>query len=114
VPILSSHRPAVLAVQPNPRASWERTVLSTFSSFTVVGDEVNVTSRIDSRRHCRQWILPMAAARRKTRGFSNYRVEEMDAVSLANLPGDIDGSQYRRVDLDGGGISRMLTEQAPR
>jgi hypothetical protein len=41
----------------------------------------------------------------------NYRVEEVDAGSLANLPGGIDSSQYRWVDLDGEGISGVLTEQ---
>jgi RHS repeat-associated protein len=39
-------------------------------------------------------------------------VREVDAASLENLPGGIDGSYYRWVDLDGEGLSGVLTEQA--
>ncbi len=40
------------------------------------------------------------------------RVREVDGASLENLPGGIDGSTYRWVDLDGEGLSGILTEQA--
>jgi RHS repeat-associated protein len=40
------------------------------------------------------------------------RVQEVDAASLENLPGGVDGSSYRWVDLDGEGLSGVLTEQA--
>ncbi len=39
-------------------------------------------------------------------------VREIDAESLENLPYGLDGSQYQWVDLDGEGISGILTEQA--
>jgi RHS repeat-associated protein len=39
-------------------------------------------------------------------------VREVDAASLENLPGGVDGSFYRWVDLDGEGISGILSEQA--
>ena len=44
--------------------------------------------------------------------FSDYRIEEAAAAGLANLPGGIDGGQYRWIDLDGEGISGVLSEQA--
>jgi RHS repeat-associated protein len=37
--------------------------------------------------------------------------QEIDAVSLENLPYGLDGSSYQWVDLDGEGISGLLTEQ---
>lgn len=39
-------------------------------------------------------------------------VLEADAESLENLPAGLDGSAYRWVDLDGEGLSGILTEQA--
>ena len=43
--------------------------------------------------------------------FADYKLEEVDAESLSNLPGGVDGSNYRWLDLDGEGISGVLTEQ---
>ena len=43
--------------------------------------------------------------------FADYRLEEVDRESLANLPGGIDGDHYRWLDLDGEGISGVLAEQ---
>ncbi len=43
--------------------------------------------------------------------FDDYHVDDVDAESLLNLPGGIDGSDYRWLDLDGEGISGVLTEQ---
>ena len=39
-------------------------------------------------------------------------VHEIDAESLGNLPVGLDGSTYQWVDLDGEGVSGILTEQA--
>lgn len=39
-------------------------------------------------------------------------VREVDAESLENLPSGVDGSRYQWVDLDGEGLSGILTEQA--
>lgn len=39
-------------------------------------------------------------------------IKDFDATSLENLPYGIDGAHYRWVDLDGEGISGVLTEQA--
>ena len=41
-------------------------------------------------------------------------VREVDAESLQNLPYGMDGAKYRWVDLDGEGLSGILTEQAGR
>jgi len=38
-------------------------------------------------------------------------IREIDADSLENLPYGLDGAQYQWVDLDGEGVSGMLTEQ---
>src|SRR5882672_250300 len=40
------------------------------------------------------------------------KVEALDAASLDNLPYGLDGSNYQWVDLDGEGVSGILTEQA--
>jgi Salmonella virulence plasmid 65kDa B protein len=40
------------------------------------------------------------------------QVIELDAESLENLPAGLDGSLYQWVDLDGEGVSGLLTEQA--
>lgn len=45
--------------------------------------------------------------------YRQFRVKEVDPASLANLPEGIDGKNYRFVDLDGEGISGVLTEQGP-
>lgn len=42
----------------------------------------------------------------------NEAVQEIDTASLENLPAGIDGSAYQWVDLDGEGVSGILTEQA--
>ncbi|MEJ7870920.1 MAG: SpvB/TcaC N-terminal domain-containing protein, partial [Rubrobacteraceae bacterium] len=39
-------------------------------------------------------------------------IRELDASSLENLPVGLDGATYRWVDLDGEGVSGILTEQA--
>lgn len=41
-----------------------------------------------------------------------HDIKNIDAESLENLPIGIDGSQYQWVDLDGEGLSGILTEQA--
>ncbi len=43
--------------------------------------------------------------------FQDYRLEDVDPKSLANLPGGVDGDDYRLLDLDGEGISGVLSEQ---
>ncbi len=40
------------------------------------------------------------------------KIEKIDAVSLENLPYGLDGTNYQWVDLDGEGVSGILTEQA--
>ncbi len=44
--------------------------------------------------------------------FQGYQLKEVDPEGLTNLPGGIDDSQYRLLDLDGEGIAGVLTEQA--
>jgi len=39
------------------------------------------------------------------------KVEELDEESLANLPQGLDGAQYQWADIDGEGLSGILTEQ---
>jgi hypothetical protein len=39
-------------------------------------------------------------------------IRELDADSLENLPIGLDGGGYQWVDLDGEGVSGILTEQA--
>ncbi|HMG76425.1 MAG TPA: SpvB/TcaC N-terminal domain-containing protein [Pyrinomonadaceae bacterium] len=43
--------------------------------------------------------------------YAGYQLQEVDRSSLENLPFGIDGQSYRWVDLDGEGISGVLSEQ---
>jgi RHS repeat-associated protein len=43
--------------------------------------------------------------------YREYQILDVDPTSLENLPSGIDGANYRWVDLDGEGISGVLTEQ---
>jgi RHS repeat-associated protein len=43
--------------------------------------------------------------------YPHYRVKEVGPSSLENLPAGIDGENYKWVDLDGEGISGVLTEE---
>jgi len=43
--------------------------------------------------------------------YVDYRLHDVNPESLANLPGGIDGDNYRWLDLNGEGISGVLTEQ---
>jgi RHS repeat-associated protein len=43
--------------------------------------------------------------------YRDYQVTDVDSSSLENLPAGIDGENYKWVDLDGEGISGVLTEQ---
>ena len=43
--------------------------------------------------------------------FHDYPIKDVDSESLANLPGGIDGGNYRWLDLDGESIAGVLTEQ---
>jgi RHS repeat-associated protein len=47
-----------------------------------------------------------------TEAIVNETVYDVAPDSLTNLPGGIDGSRYRWIDLDGEGVSGVLTEQA--
>ncbi|HEY0467266.1 MAG TPA: SpvB/TcaC N-terminal domain-containing protein, partial [Polyangiaceae bacterium] len=44
--------------------------------------------------------------------YDQLPLEQVDELSLQNLPSGIDGSAYRWVDLDGEGISGLFSEQA--
>jgi RHS repeat-associated protein len=46
-----------------------------------------------------------------TEAIINEDIQEVDEDSLANLPAGLEGSLYRWVDLDGEGVSGILTEQ---
>ena len=43
--------------------------------------------------------------------YQGYELKEVDPRSVENLPGGIDGNRYRWIDLDGEGISGVLSEQ---
>src|SRR5207249_3696061 len=47
-----------------------------------------------------------------TEAVIDETVRDVDAESLQNLPYGLDGSHYQWVDLDGEGLSGILTEQA--
>ncbi len=72
------------------------------------------------RRECNRYLtrslppldLSYSASPLEDPDFGDFRLDDVCSVSLANLPGGIDGDMYRWLDLDGEGISGVLTEQA--
>lgn len=46
-------------------------------------------------------------------GFEGFQLKEVDSESLENLPAGFDGDSYRLIDLDGEGISGVLSQQGP-
>ena len=67
-----------------------------------------------ARRHGGYLSQVAAAARVRLQrgGRSSETVQSVDADSLENLPIGLDGAAYQWVDLDGEGVSGILTEQA--
>jgi hypothetical protein len=47
-----------------------------------------------------------------TQAIIDETIREIDSKSLENLPNGLDGSSYQWIDLDGEGLSGILTEQA--
>ena len=45
--------------------------------------------------------------------FEGFQLKQEDSESLENLPAGIDGDGYRLIDLDGEGISGVLSQQGP-
>jgi len=85
---------------------YEETPVVTYLLFVkqsgYIWDEVNETYQSKS-------LPPLEFAYSKFQ--LNKKVQFIDEDSLENLPQGIDGSQYQLIDLDGEGISGILTEQ---
>jgi RHS repeat-associated protein len=71
--------------------------------------------RRDNGRYLKRSLPPLELAYTKSPledpAYDDYRVDEVDAASLENMPTGLE-DRYRWVDLDGEGISGVLTEQA--
>ncbi len=78
------------------------TYLFSVKQYGYLWDEENETYRSKS-------LPPLEFAYSKFQ--LNKKVQFIDEDSLENLPQGIDGSQYQLIDLDGEGISGILTEQ---
>ncbi|PXX16111.1 RHS repeat-associated protein [Nitrosomonas ureae] len=81
----------------------EGTVASFISSVTQTGYK-----RIDGQ-YCKKSLPPVEFT--YSQAIINEDVHEVDPVSLENLPQGLDNSRYQWVDLDGEGLSGLLTEQ---
>jgi RHS repeat-associated protein len=77
--------------------------------------------RDDSRPVVQRGVLEFFTYRKKSlpplefeysKAIVQDDVRELDAGSLENLPAGLDGATYQWIDLDGEGVSGMLTEQA--
>jgi len=64
----------------------------------------------DKRRFLKKSLPPLVFEYSKA--IISEDIQEIDAKSLENLPTGLDNSRYQWVDLDGEGISGILTEQA--
>ena len=85
----------------NPFASF-------VSSITQSGYVRDPTEALPNR-YLRKSLPPLELE--YSRADIDETVREVDAASLENLPYGLDGSSYQWVDLDGEGVSGVLTEQ---
>jgi RHS repeat-associated protein len=67
-------------------------------------------SRAQKHAYLKRSLPPLQFSYSKVRIQED--IHELDAESLENLPIGLDGSTYRWVDLDGEGVTGILTEQA--
>jgi len=84
---------------PSPIASFIKSV--TQSGYRYIENE---------KKYLKKSLPPLVFE--YTKAIINQDVQEIDAKSLENLPNGLDGTRYQWVDLDGEGISGILTEQA--
>jgi RHS repeat-associated protein len=85
-----------------------------FGSFITRALQSGYRRRAEGR-YLKRWLPPIdftyTTSPLEDQDYDLYEVQEIDCSSLANLPGGIDGKAYRWIDLDGEGISGVLTEQ---
>lgn len=67
-------------------------------------------NRTSKRIYFKKSLPPLQFKYSKTR--IKETIDELDAASLENLPIGLDGGSYQWVDLDGEGVTGILTEQA--
>ena len=82
----------------------ESPIASFISSITQSGYR-----RLDNGSYLKRSIPPVEFE--YTQAIIDEEIKEIDSKSLENLPYGIDGRSYQWVDLDGEGVSGILTEQ---
>ena len=89
-------------------ASFIRSI--TKSAFVRDGTEAVLDSRGAWYTYLKKSLPPLEFEYSKS--VIQDDIRELDAESVENLPVGLDGSTYQWIDLDGEGVSGMLTEQA--
>ena len=86
----------------------------TYGSFMMQVTQAGYV-RHDHDRHLKKSMPPVTldytSSPLEDERYRSYQVREVDAASVANLPAGVDGANYKWVDLDGEGISGVLSEQ---
>ncbi|MBX9895649.1 MAG: FG-GAP-like repeat-containing protein [Nitrosomonas sp.] len=77
---------------------------------SVSGDNTSLDERFRKYTYFKKSLPPLQFKYSKAK--IQETVSELDAASLENLPIGLDGSNYQWVDLDGEGVTGILTEQA--
>jgi RHS repeat-associated protein len=108
---------------PNPLDELEHEGSTRFASFiqsvtqsgyllddSVPGDNTSLDERFRKYTYFKKSLPPLQFKYSKAK--IQETVSELDAASLENLPIGLDGSHYQWVDLDGEGVTGILTEQA--
>jgi len=108
---------------PNPLDELEHEGSTRFASFIqsvtqsgyLLDDSVPVESgvshvRIRKYTYFKKSLPPLQF--KYSKAIIQDDIHELDAASLENLPIGLDGSHYQWVDLDGEGVTGILTEQA--
>ena len=89
---------------------WQKSIGSFMTRVTKSGFVRAADGRY-LRRSMPSLQLDYSSSPLESERYQHLQVRDVDSLSLENLPAGIDGANYRWVDLDGEGISGVLTEE---
>jgi RHS repeat-associated protein len=112
--LMFHHFPAELGVSDylvrSSDFTYTESPIASFITSVTQSGYVHQPTQAQPNRYLKKSLPPLEFE--YSRAEIDETVHEIDAESLENLPYGLDGSIYQWVDLDGEGISGILTEQA--
>ena len=100
-------RATEIEYDPDPIATRVRSV--THCSYVQAPDPVPANTPTGERRYLKRTLPPLEF--KYSEPIIDGTIRDVDAESLENLPYGFDGANYQWVDLDGEGLSGILSEQ---